>query len=436
MSAHYPEASVFTVDFDLVKEEGKPIPGGEKRGPRDQSFDVAVVEFGDEGCFANKKQLEAAANWITQSRGGEFRDKGVIVVVFIHGWHHGADWEDSHFRAFRRILGALSLREMERNVSRRVIGIYVGWNGDPRRYWFRETLVLQHLSFYNRYSTARQISESSDLHCTVQTITNQTKEPFSGSTPGQLILVGHSMGGLILESALQHLMERGEMLQAGQAADNWPVKTQIAEQPIVFPDAAISLNSAADSRVWRKIESVLAEKEVRKMAHSTEVSYSPPLLISATSTADYATRIAWRLMRPFRKTTGHDKDLLTHDFVGEMGTVECKTRNGVPDFGQNFHVLRLPDPPHSKTPRMRIDLPVRDRKDVNDKPPHRRYRLDPKRSVEEDRRVWNFQLPPEIVKDHNDIFNSRSSSLILALMQISGTVGSLAPDWESSFEKY
>jgi hypothetical protein len=45
-------------------------------------------------------------------------------------------------------------------------------------------------------------------------------------------------------------------------------------------------------------------------------------------------------------------------------------------------------------------------------------------------------LPSELVKDHNDIFNSRASSLLLALMQISGAVGSLAPNWESSFESY
>jgi len=357
-------------------------------------------------------------------------------VVFIHGWHHGAGWKDSHFCAFRRVLGALSTREMERNVSRRVIGVYVGWNGDPRGYWFRDTPGLKHLSFYNRYNTARQISESGDLQHTVQTITSQTKEPLSGSTPGQLILVGHSMGGLILESALQRLMERGEMLQPSLAAGNSPVKTHIAEQPIVFPDAVISLNSAADSKIWATIEAVLAKRNVRKRADSPTVSYSPPLLISATSTADKATKFAWRLTRPFGKTTGHDKDLLTHDFVGEMGTVECKMRDDVPDFGQNFHVLRPPDPPRSETPRMTVDLPVRDRMDMNDRPPHRRYRLDPKRSVDEPRPVWNFQLPPEIVKDHNDIFNSRSSSLILALMQISGTVGSLARDWESSFEKY
>jgi hypothetical protein len=48
--------------------------------------------------------------------------------------------------------------------------------------------------------------------------------------------------------------------------------------------------------------------------------------------------------------------------------------------------------------------------------------------------MWIFQVPPEVIKDHNDIFNSKARSLILALIQISGAVASLAEDWAHSFE--
>lgn len=432
MIAIHLHQSLFTVAFDFLTGEATPIPGGQPRGPRDQSFDLAVIEMDDDGRLEARAQVERASEWITARRQLE----GVIVVVFVHGWHHGARWEDAHLTAFRRVLRALAIREMERPDSRRVIGVYLAWHGDPPGYWFRDTAALTHLSFYNRYKTAERISQSDDLYETLRTIIARTKESLAGPVPGQLVLVGHSMGGLIVESGLRRLIEGHDLLKAAPAAGPSPVTTHIADRPVVFPDAVLSLNSAADSRICRAIDDLLSAMNVSKSAASPTVSYAPPLLISATSTADRATGLAWRVTHPWNRTTGHDQSLLTHDFRGEEGTLEAKPYPGAPDFGQNFHVLRPPDPDHSKTPRMRVDLPVRDRTGRNDRPPHRRYRLDPRGPVDQARRIWNFQLPPELVKDHNDIFNSRASSLLLALMQISGTVGSLAPDWERSFEPY
>ena len=436
MTAIHPHQSLFTVAFDFLTGEAAPIPGGQPRGPRDQSFDLVVIELDDDGRLEDQAQVERASEWIMARRQSDFKLEGVIVVVFVHGWHHGARWEDTHLTAFRRVLRALALREMERPDSRRVIGVYLAWHGDPPGYWFRDTAVLTHLSFYNRYKTAKRISQGNDLYETLRTIIARTKESPAGLVPGQLVLVGHSMGGLIVESGLRRLIEGHDLLQAAQAAGPWPVTTHIAGQPVVFPDAVLSLNSAADSRICRAIDDLLEAMNVSKSAASPTVSYAPPVLISATSTADRATGLAWRVTQPWNRTTGHDHSLLTHDFRGEEGTVEAKPYPGASDFGQNFHVLRPPDPDHSKTPRIRVDLPVRDRTGRNDRPPHRRYRLDPRGPVDQARRIWNFQLPPELVKDHNDIFNSRASSLLLALMQISGTVESLAPDWEHSFEPY
>ena len=39
-----------------------------------------------------------------------------------------------------------------------------------------------------------------------------------------------------------------------------------------------------------------------------------------------------------------------------------------------------------------------------------------------------------IVADHNDIFNSRATSLVIASLQMSGSIASLAQDWKDSFE--
>jgi hypothetical protein len=48
--------------------------------------------------------------------------------------------------------------------------------------------------------------------------------------------------------------------------------------------------------------------------------------------------------------------------------------------------------------------------------------------------AWVFQVPPEISKEHNEIFNYRARLLILALLQVSGSILSLAEKWPDSFE--
>jgi len=55
------------------------------------------------------------------------------------------------------------------------------------------------------------------------------------------------------------------------------------------------LNSAAGSDVPRDLIERPKRKKVRKFAKSGEIAFQPPLVISATSPRDWATRIVWRL---------------------------------------------------------------------------------------------------------------------------------------------
>jgi hypothetical protein len=106
------------------------------------------------------------------------------------------------------------------------------------------------------------------------------------------------------------------------------------------------------------------------------------------------------------------------------------------DMGQNWHCLRAPSPRVAATPYIPIDLPTRERRGVADREvPHARYILEPiGGTTTRPHLTWVFQVPSTIIKDHNDIFNSRALSLTLALIQVSGAVASVAEDWGSSFE--
>jgi hypothetical protein len=104
------------------------------------------------------------------------------------------------------------------------------------------------------------------------------------------------------------------------------------------------------------------------------------------------------------------------------------------DFGQNWHCLRPPIPWNAATPEIAIDLPIRERMGPGELPLFDRYALKPINDTRVPHLTWVFLVPPEIMSDHNDIFNSRSSSLILGLIQISGAVMSLAYDLDTTFE--
>jgi hypothetical protein len=157
------------------------------------------------------------------------------VVLFIHGWHHSARWDtgkyashwdanaedDQHFRQFRRVLMSLAVRESERYLptgeggGQRVVGIYLGWNGDPTS-WFGSWLSRTDAtvaSFYGRYATAEKVGGGHPMREVIRTIVEITKVPMRDRPESPLVLAGHSMGALVLEAAfLALLREAGDPL--------------------------------------------------------------------------------------------------------------------------------------------------------------------------------------------------------------------------------
>jgi hypothetical protein len=425
------------------------------------SFDLAVVQFKDDGTHLVPSQIDAADDLIRKARASQLNPNGAVVVVFIHGWHHGATWKrtpsttasdpdgDDHFHSFRLVLESLALREAERysnggkEAGRHVVGIYVAWNGDPEDSWISGIRVLTHGTFWNRYAVAEKIGGSMQFRESIRRIVNSTKGPMTDSEEqlsafrpeSPLVMIGHSMGALMLQSAFAALLEdQQQPLQPERPRQSArAVEIRSGGALVSFPDIVLSLNSAADSTIAKRIVEALNRRGMTKQAAAGDLCYSPPLLMSVTSTGDTDTRDVWSIAKFGRTTDGHDSSLFTHA-LAYGAQVTCNPR-GALDLGQNWHCLRRPQPPVAATPAIPIDLPVRERKGLDDLAvPHARYMIIPKGSIDEPHLMWVFQVPPEIIKDHNDIFNSRARSLVLALIQVSGAVASIAESWEESFE--
>jgi hypothetical protein len=469
-SSSYRNGSVFTIkSISALPERRHEVLGGRSDFPPNHpSFDLAVIQFKDNGGYLDPQQIDSADDCIRKARSSTSNQNGAVVIIFIHGWHHGAQWArtrstsasqadgDDHFHAFRLVLESLALREAERYRGtatesaggRRVVGIYVGWNGDPEDSWICSTPVLTYFTFGNRYDVAESIGSSAQFLEAIRRIIASAKEPVPVS-PDQpekfrpespLVMIGHSMGALMLQSALLALLEdeRTPLIRRQPWGRVGPVEIRGGNHVLSFPDLILSLNSAADSDIAKRTIDALEKQKIAKTASTVGISYSPPLLASVTSTADAATGAIWRIANGFsRKTDGHDESLFTHRFRLRQRQVTCNRREFL-DLGQNWHCLRTPEPSAAATPVIPIDLPARERIGAEDVAvPHDRYTIAPLGDdIRSAHLMWVFQVPPSLIKDHNDIFNSRARSLILGLIQISGAVASVAEDWERSFERY
>jgi hypothetical protein len=441
--------SVFTVDLKQTVQLGQDVHRGQAvRQPNHLSYDLALVELEDDGRLRDPAQLRDMEAAITAARR---YPNGAIVVTFIHGWHHDGKWDiasdagDEHFRGFRQVLRFLALREAERYFGgaggRRVLGVYVAWNGDPRGSWLAGKPIATHLSFWDRYAVAKDIGEGDQLRTLVRTVVQRTKDrlqpPGAPEVESPLILIGHSMGGLMLECAFLSLIkDPGDPIVLPAGTEPRPIEIRRDNQRIRFPDAVVVLNSAADSTIHHEIRRTLAAAKFSKTVGEGSVSYAGPVLISATSSADKDTRVVWRaanILYPGRTTDGHDATLFTHSMIVGRPDVTCNPHN-TPDFGQNWHCLRLPEPPNSASPDFAVDLPTENRRGQGHMPAFNRYRLFPIAGHDTAQLTWVLQIPPEIVSEHNDIFNPRASSLLISLIQLSGGIMSLAQDWDTTFE--
>jgi hypothetical protein len=196
------------------------------------------------------------------------------------------------------------------------------------------------------------------------------------------------------------------------------------------------LNSAADGDFARHILAAYQSLGLTKVADGGRVRYNAPLFASVTSAGDTATSVWWPRARWGRLTDGHDPTLTTHTFRQQTPPLgsPCLGIQGPRDFGQNWHCIHVPHPPRAATPAILIDVPARERRDLTDRiVQHDQYALASQRGESTACLQWIFHVPQEVIPDHNTIFTSKARSLILALIQISGAVASLARDWDDTF---
>lgn len=265
---------------------------------------LAFIELDDMGEPFDKGEIDTALSVIRRANDAAAKSPGhgdPIVIAFVHGWKNNAAEDNGNVAGFQT---ALQEVYRSRRATNHVIGIYVGWRGNLiNKAW----PVAQQLSYYNREATATRIPGA-----TLATALSQIAARTHENRNALAVFIGHSFGGLLLERAVTE-MTASEIAQAtiyAQEAKSFPDGSPEAQQKQYLADAAtdvradlvIFINPAGAATEARQMLDFLIDNGYRyrpNLASDATTASAPdsnlqdrPLIVSLTSTADLATKVA------------------------------------------------------------------------------------------------------------------------------------------------
>ena len=230
-------------------------------------YRIGFVEFDDQGWLYDHRQIDRLMDSLKMS----FREstKPLVILVFVHGWKHNADFCDSNVTCFRRTLQAVH-QKLGQNFT--VFGVYVSWRGlstSGLELW-------EDASFYDRKNTAAHVALGSvrELFGRLKHFKDTHTDPRA-----RLMIVGHSFGGLIVYSAVSQFMINSSV---AYTEDKGAGEYDVVDS---FGDLIVLVNPAFEGSRYEPLHWIAAHRH-----------YPPgqqPVFAAFTSRGDSATRKAF-----------------------------------------------------------------------------------------------------------------------------------------------
>ncbi|MDH5611859.1 MAG: lipase [Gammaproteobacteria bacterium] len=254
-------------------------------GEQDE-YRLGFVEYDDQGQLRDRKQMNAVLEEYQQL--AAFDD--VLLITFVHGWHHSAQPEDGNIVSFRHMLAEVSKMEgvgseQQGRKKRKVIGLYVGWRGDSI-----SVPYVNDLTFWDRKNTAHDVGHQgvTEVLLKLEEIVN-VKIGIGEENPppmtSRLVVIGHSFGGAVVYASLQKVL-------AERFVDSRRGKTY-QDDAKGFGDLVVLMNPAFEALRFSALYDM--SQDGCRGYFSSQL----PKLAILTSEADYATRYAFPVGRFF-----------------------------------------------------------------------------------------------------------------------------------------
>ena len=357
---------------------------------RKEGRDLAFIEFGEQGSYQDRTQLQNALDLIK-------RTSRPLVITYVHGWHNNAGSADVD--RFSEWLLALSKTQRIRDSGLHLIGVYLGWRGE-----ITDVPVLRQFSFYSRKSAAERLASNFDCYDAIAAISQTARESHKADKQ-YTVLIGHSFGGLVVERAVAHAIN-AEIHGHAPADRSLPA------------DLILVVNPASDSVLTRQMISALASRQTEN---------ARPFLVSLTSTADGATGKAFPIStslaatakvfnkvalpgsevrenerRFYTSTPGHNRFLINHETEKLPGTLQ--ESSGLNALQTNL-THQLPE-----------DVFVTDGPDGT----LDQWRFARRGDV--DVPYWNVKVDPSIIRNHGDIWNPKAQAMMAAIFRMTNPI--------------
>lgn len=151
--------------------------------------DLFVLEFQEDGGLLNERPLDIMKERISAL------DRPGYLFIYIHGWKYNAYPDGGNLRNFNGFLE--TMQHQPPFLDAPIIGLYLGWRGqsvEPRIPLVGT--ILHQLSYSGRQNVADAIGDADDFRQSVSQIAD-----YAANHNVDTVLMGHSLGGRILERA-------------------------------------------------------------------------------------------------------------------------------------------------------------------------------------------------------------------------------------------
>lgn len=218
-------------------------------------YGLHAVEVDDYGVFWNPTAAQTTLDAVEQ----QAAQGNVIVLLFVHGWHHNAKPDDKNLEDFHKTLDALShtldqpsYRDARKMLgvgeNVKIIGLYVGWRGRSL------PGPLDYLTFWGRKAAAQRVGEGDLREYMLRLQRIYASQQADTRRFMGLVTVGHSFGGQVLLKAVTGKIEH-DLIQQGRTLSGVPAQMTAAADPIEgIGDMAVLINPALEAQQFERID--------------------------------------------------------------------------------------------------------------------------------------------------------------------------------------
>ena len=116
-------------------------------------YRLGFIEYDDQGMVRSPERQKQLLDHFYRLAARQ----DVLLLTFVHGWHHSAKPKDENIAEFRKLLAQVSATETldsdrQGRVARAVLGVFIGWRGDSI-----DIEYLNTVTFWDRKNTAHEV---------------------------------------------------------------------------------------------------------------------------------------------------------------------------------------------------------------------------------------------------------------------------------------